>query len=307
MKKLVISLILSFSVLTMFSQRLRVEWEKTYGGEQDDVANCIIETSEGGYMLCGTTESMGDGSEDIYVLKLSNTGEIIWEKNYGGEGKEIGNEIIESVEGGYAIAGATSTDSKGKLDYYLVKIDQSGKVKWKELFGGQKDDEATKIIQIHDSSYVIGGYTRSRGNGYSDIWLINTKGNGARPNFRKNFGGDRRDELVDIVQKPDSNLLILGNTQTPGVNGFDALIYTMEWDRGRYLVKQSAGWEEYDNTSGIVQVGMDMVIGGSTMLNTKGDFYDFYIFKLDFNYRPEWDIQIWWKKRGQGGSNYSIK
>jgi hypothetical protein len=105
-----------------------VQWTKTIGGSYDDEANSIIQSSDGGYVVAGRTESFGAGGWDIYVVKLDASGNVQWTKTIGGSYDDGALSIIQSSDGGYAVAGYTESFGAGYSDFYVVKMDANGNV-----------------------------------------------------------------------------------------------------------------------------------------------------------------------------------
>jgi hypothetical protein len=105
-----------------------IQWTRTLGGGESDYGNSIIQTRDGGYAVAGSTESFGSGNSDIYVVKLNGSGNIQWTRTIGGEDYDDGNSIIQTTDGGYAIAGSTKSFGSGGQDVYVVKLDGSGGV-----------------------------------------------------------------------------------------------------------------------------------------------------------------------------------
>jgi len=151
-----------------------VLWQKTYGGELNDIGNAIIQTQDDGFIICGETESFDVGNVDVYLLKINGDGDVDWAKTYGGSDFESGKSIVESTEGGYMVAGYTRSFGSGGEDFYLIKTDESGDLVWANTYGGAQDDAARSIKQTTDQGYIVAGYTKSFGIGFSDIYLIKT-------------------------------------------------------------------------------------------------------------------------------------
>jgi hypothetical protein len=105
-----------------------VTWQKTYGGESYDGAYSIHQTSEGGYIVAGYTESFGAGSHDFWVLKLDSTGNVTWQKTYGGTNWEQAYSIQQTSEGGYIVAGYTRSFGAGSYDFWVLKLDSNGTI-----------------------------------------------------------------------------------------------------------------------------------------------------------------------------------
>ncbi|MGN6568916.1 MAG: hypothetical protein ACTHJ0_13230, partial [Flavipsychrobacter sp.] len=151
------------------------KWAKCYGGTAWDAFTCI-KWSDTAYIVSGYTASAdGDitfnhGSIDAWILKLSPSGKIVWQKTYGGKGVDKANSITTTSDGGYIFCGITSSadgDVSGvhdtlQGDIWVVKLDDTGKVEWQKCLGGSQMDESYDVIQTADSSYVIAGQTMSK-------------------------------------------------------------------------------------------------------------------------------------------------
>jgi hypothetical protein len=149
-----------------------VVWTKTIGGSKDDYAFSITQSSDGGYIVAGYTNSFGAGFADFYVVKLDSSGNVIWTKTIGGWSLDVGGSIIQSSDGGYVVAGASYGD------IHVVKLDSLGNVMWSKTIGGSNDDGATSIIQSSDGRYVVAGWTRSFGAGSYDFYVVKMDANG---------------------------------------------------------------------------------------------------------------------------------
>lgn len=171
-------------------------WEKNLGGTASDVANGLVVTSDGGYVICGTTSSSatGDvtgtskGSQDIWAVKLGATGNLLWQKNIGGSAAENGTFASETTDGGYLITGSTGSSATGDVtgsgnganDVWVVKLDVNGNLVSQKNFGGTAGDVGMSIIPLTDGNYFLSGYTASSasgnissaGKGVNDFWVI---------------------------------------------------------------------------------------------------------------------------------------
>ena len=115
-------------------------WAKTYGGLNDDVANSIIQTSDGGFAVAGYTFSFGAGGYDLWILKLTSAGDIQWQKTYGGGGYEFANSIVQTSDAGFAVAGYTWNPGYSSQDFWVLKLNSDGGVQWQWTYGGVGND-----------------------------------------------------------------------------------------------------------------------------------------------------------------------
>ncbi len=151
-----------------------VLFNKNFGGSDADRGLSVQQISGGGYILTGYTASSGAGLDDMYLVKTDSTGNLIWAKTYGGTGRDYGNAVKQTADGGFLIAGYTISYGAGSEDLWLVKTDSSGNQLWHKTFGGTASDIAYSMDLTTDGGYVIAGHTLSYGAGVHDAWLLRT-------------------------------------------------------------------------------------------------------------------------------------
>ncbi len=196
------------------------EWNKTFGGENLDWADSVIQTSDGGYVLAGFTRSYGAGGDDFWLVKTDSSGNQEWNKTHGGENDDVAREVIQTSDGGYAIAGYTGSYGAGREDFWLVKTDSSGNMEWSKTFGGQDNDLVISAIQTSDGGYALAGITYSYGAGGGDFWLVKTDSSG-NEEWNKTFGGKNYDIARSVIQTSDGGYAIVGSTGSSGDGGYD--------------------------------------------------------------------------------------
>jgi len=148
-----------------------VEWNKTYGGENSEFSYCVQQTSDNGYIIAGSTYSL-ETEFDIYLVKTDSSGNMQWNKTYGGSLDEEAYAVQQTSDGGYILAGFTDSFSDNR-DIWLIKTDPSGNIEWSQAYGGAEKDEAYAIQQTSDGGYTIAGTTYSFGPSWDpDFWLI---------------------------------------------------------------------------------------------------------------------------------------
>ena len=158
------------------------EWNQTFGGGYIDIGNSIKQTSDNGYIITGYTQSYGNGSRDVWLIKTNSQGNEEWNQTFGGSYIDIGNSIQQTIDGGYIITGSRGTDYYS--DLWLIKTDYQGNEEWNQTFGGNDYDFGNSVQQTTDDGYIIIGHTKSYGNGGYDIFLIKTDSEGNTEPYR---------------------------------------------------------------------------------------------------------------------------
>src|SRR3990170_2032629 len=165
-----------------------VQWDKTYGGADAEVAQNIVQTNEGGYVLSGGTRSFArPGDVDLWLVKTDAEGNMQWNKAYGGNNEEDWGFVVPTSDGGYAMAGYTQSYGVGDSDFWLVKTDSLGNTQWNKTYGGMNNDRTKSMVQTSGMGFVLAGRTNSFGAGGNDFWLIETDDNGGML-WNKTFG-----------------------------------------------------------------------------------------------------------------------
>ena len=262
-----------------------VEWDKTYGGTDEDTAREIVQTSDRGYAIVGYTKSYGAGDYDFWLVKTDSRGNIEWSKTYGGASDDVPNYLVCTNDGGYAMAGYTHSFGAGIGDFWLVKTDSVGNIQWNKTYGGIDSDGAESAIQTSDGGYAIAGATLSFGAGDWDFWFAKTDSDG-NMQWNKTYGGGNRDEAKCVIQTVDGGYAIAGFTESFGNGGFDFwLVKTntvgdVQWIRTFGETKNDSAWSLVQASDG------GYVMAGPTQTNS--GLYDFCLVKTDVESGLAW-------------------
>ena len=201
-------------------------WDKTFGGADWDLSNSVQQTLDGGYIIAGKTSSFGAGHDDVYLIKTDSSGDLVWEKTFGGTGDDYGNSVQQTADGGYVIAGGIYSYGTGRYEVYLIKTDSNGNLVWDKTFGGTDWDYGFSVQQTLDGGYIVAGYYSV--NTYNaDIYLIKTD-SGGNAVWEKTFAGEGWDVGLSAQQTSDAGYIVVGNTQPFGTNVPD--IYLIKTD-----------------------------------------------------------------------------
>ena len=226
-----------------------LQWQKSLGGSYPEQAATIEQTSDGGYIVAGYSESKdGDlstnnGSYDYWIVKLNPEGTIQWQKSYGGSNLEAVVSIQETIDGGYVAAGFSNsydgnvTANHGKYDYWIVKLNSEGTIQWQKSLGGSGNDLASSIQQTRDGGYIVAGYSESKdgdlstNNGSYDYWIVKLNPEGTIQ-WQKSMGGNKSDAASSILQTKDGGFITAGWSESN-----DGYIYGNHGNYDYWIVK----------------------------------------------------------------------
>jgi len=198
-------------------------WQKTFGGNSEDYAYSIQQTTDGGYIVAGYTWSFGAGYDDVYVLKLNSDGSLAWQKTFGGNSEDYAYSIQQTTDGGYIVAGYTNSFGAGGYNVYILKLNSDGSLAWQKTFRGST---AYSIQQTEDGGYIVAGrITVSYGNCDAYILKLNSDGSLA---WQKTFGGNSEDYAYSIQQTTDGGYIVAGYTNSFGAGDNDVYILKLD-------------------------------------------------------------------------------
>ncbi len=287
-----------------------ISWAKPFGSVRNDYAYAIQQTLDGGYIVAGesgagtgqVTKYYG-GPGDMWIAKIDDDGDLIWQQSYGGTGEDAAYSIQQTTDKGYIIAGfSNSTDSEvtgnhGSRDMWVVKADSLGNLQWEKSYGGSGDDYAQSVQQTLDGGYIVAGYTNSTdsditGNhGLDDYWVVklDTSGN---ISWQKTLGGSGADEAYSIQQTNDGGYIVAGGSHSLDgditLNHGDYDYWIVKLDAtGNIQMEKSLGGSGVDNAQSLQQTSDGGFIVTGTSNSIDGDVIgnhnntnDFWVVKL---------------------------
>ncbi|MFT6922028.1 MAG: hypothetical protein ACJA1C_001026 [Crocinitomicaceae bacterium] len=239
---------LLFAFILILPQISFAQWSKTYGGVNLEYGFSIRETPDNGFIICGTTESFGNGQGDNWLIKINEFGDTLWTKTIGEATNEQGGQIRQTMDGGFIL---TSTVGIGPLSSRIVKTNVIGDTLWTLPFGGggAETDVLLSVEQTTDNGFLFSGYTNSYGtmNGQADMWLIKTDNFGDTL-WTKTYGGLNW-ESGKAIQTNDGGFLISAVTYSFSNLGQEWLIKTNNTGDTLWTKIYGGIWDEYINES----------------------------------------------------------
>jgi hypothetical protein len=256
--------------------------QKTYGGDSKDWASQVIQTSDGGFVIVGGTNSFGGGQSQGLVLKIDAGGSVKWATTFTDLEQDNRVSACESGDNGIVVACCTTTLGAGDVDMLVCKLSSGGSLGWSKTFGGVYGDDATSIVSAGGTDVVVAGYTSSLGAGNDDCYAMKLNSSGAVV-WSNTYGTPYNEEWYGMTKASDGGFVVTGLTL-----GFDAS------NNDVFLTKLSASgavqWAEsfrgdnsdYANAvtqatdSGFVAVRVTESFGSFDQQN-----YDFLVIKTD--------------------------
>jgi hypothetical protein len=286
-----------------------LEWEIALGGTNSERAYSIIQTLDSSYIVVGNSDSYngdvtgyhggpGGGGGDVWIVKLTNSGLIDWQKCLGGTLPDVAYSIQPTIDGGFIIAGSSQsndgdvTGNHNGSDYWIVKLTNDGIISWQKTFGGSNTDFAHSIQQTIDGGYIVAGYSDSNdgdvtgNNGSGDYWIVKLTFDG-NISWQKSLGGSNGDFAQSIQQTVDGGYIVAGYSYSndgdvsSNNGGSDYWVVKLS-NTGIIEWQRSLGGTIDDEAYSINQT-LDLgfiVAGRAAFTNNQGGF-DAWIVKLD--------------------------
>lgn len=310
----------------------QINFVKTFGGSLNESARSIIKTTDGGYALLGYTQSMdgdiidkSDTSFDYYLLKFDANDNLQWNKTYGGSLLDKGSKIIQTLDGGFAIIGSSSSSdgdvssNQGFNDIWFVKLDATGNITWEKSYGFPGDDLGYSIIQTANGGYFVSGVLDVSGSGGAgndrsqhaggDYWGLKLDVNGNKI-WRRYFGGSFTDSAFDVVTTDDGGFILIGSSDSNDVDitnnkgGYDFWIVKVG-ATGNMVWEKSFGGSQIDEARSITKTndGNYLIVGDSRssdqdVSNSKGAA-DMWLIKISDSGNLIWEKSF-------GGSSFDV-
>jgi hypothetical protein len=254
-------------------------WARTYGGASNDYGESVFETSDGGFVISGETNSFGAEGQNIYLVRTNATGDTLWTRAYGGNRWEEGLSVAQTADSGFIVAGSTDSYGAGSLDTYVVRTDAFGDTLWTRTFGDSMEDYGASVTLTPDGGFVIAGHTMVEQFYDFDVLLLRADAGGDLL-WTKTFGRSDIDAGMSVAQTGDSGLLVAGWTEAGGPGGRDVYLIRTR-DDGETLWTRTYGGAADDEAYSAL--GVDdggFIVAGFTQSFGAGES-DVYLIKTD--------------------------
>ncbi len=265
-------------------------WDRIFGGPQSDIGYSVQQTSDGEYIIAGSTESFGAGGEDAWLIKADADGNEVWNKTFGGSRSDWARSAQQTSDGGYIATGSMYSYNAAHLSQmvWLIKTDANGNEVWNKIFGGPRDDWGNFVQQTSDSGYIITGATKSYGEGGKNaLWLIKTDAGGNEA-WDRTFSGPRGAIGYSVQQTRDGGYIVAGSKIPYG--GGTGEIWLIKTDAdGNEIWDKTLGGSGDDVGKSVQQTrdGGYIVIGSKA--SSGGGSQNAWLIKLDDKGNEIWD------------------
>lgn len=268
-------------------------WQKAYGGPNNEAASSLIQTSDGGFIVAGYTDSYGNGESDFCIMRLSASGNLLWIKTFGGGSSELTNSITITSDDGFVVVGNTNSFGNGLQDVYVIRFDAHGDTLWSKTFGGSDNEWGHCIITTSDGGFLIAGATRSFGHSRTtDAYILKINASGDTL-WTRTFGSTNFERFYCITQTQEGDFVAAGSCYQNGQSD----IYVVKInENGDSLWSKTfdGGNDEYGRA--VVQASDGGIVIAGEKYYIDQDVSDIFIIKLNAN-----GDFLWAKTFDEGG------
>lgn len=199
-----------------------IVWNKTYGWTMEDAGRAVISTEDNNFIVAGYTNSIGNGDYDFLLLKIDDSGNLLWTKTYGGAKSDKAYALAKTANE-CLIVGDTRSKGEGESDAWIIKADLNGALIWETTVGGKGFDMPTCVACSKDGGYLIGGFTFSFGEGMRDFWLFKIDEAG-RLQWSSTVGRSAYEEAYGVLAVAENEYVMAGWTNSIGKGHYDFYI-----------------------------------------------------------------------------------
>ncbi len=297
-----------------------IEWQKLFGGSTTDEAYSALQTTDGSYIVVGESLSNdydvtgNNGDFDAWVIKLDNSGNLVWQKSLGGSQIDRARSVTETSDGGFAVVGWSNSDdgdlteNNGNYDIWLVKLNTNGIIEWQSSYGGSNYEEANSVFETSNGEFIIGGTSTSTNGdvtanhaGY-ELWILKVDNTGAIL-WQNTYGGSNTDRFWGMDKCNDGGYILAGASNSSdgdvanNIGGNDGWVLKID-SQGNIVWEKTLGGTSTDQFNTVKQT-MDggFLLGGHSasndgnLKNNEGT-YDYWALKLNNQAEVEWSTSL---------------
>jgi hypothetical protein len=292
---------LAFIVLAFFASislsYAQTTFERTYGGASFDASNSVQQTTDGGYIVVGTTSSFGAGSDDVYLIKTNSTGDALWTRTYGGASYDRGYSVQQTIDGGYIVVGYTYSFG---ANVYLIKTNSSGDTLWTRTYGGGYPSlyRGFSVQQTTDSGYIVTGVYQTGRFGPTYVYLMKTNSSGDTL-WTRTYGSKYYQKGMAVKQTADSGYIVTGSSSDDGCD-YDVYLIKTNSTGDTLWTRTYGNGASVDRGYSVQQTTDEgYIVAGTTYLC--GGYADLYLIKTNSS------GDTLWTRIYEGGAGYSLQ
>ena len=281
-----------------FAQGPDTLWTRRYGGTNYECGKSVQQTSDGGYVVVGSTNSHGR-REDVYLIKTDENGDVLWTRTFGGGNWDQGESVLQTSDGGYVIAGNLACGWSGVCDIYVIRTDAQGDTLWTRSYGGPLEEQTHSLAATDDGGCIIAGRKCTLSAEDPDVYLVRLDANGDTL-WTKTYGGTASDGGCCVQQTHGGEIVIAGWTASFGAGGYDVWLLKTDaygdtlWTRTYGGAGGDGGYSVQETSDG------GYIIAGGTYSFGEGEC-DVYLIRTDAN-----GDTLWTKTYGGIGSDVGL-
>jgi len=267
-------------------------WAKSYGVSDEDEATSVAIAFNGDIIIGGVTESFGNGSGDFWILRLDSSGDVIWQKAYGGSNWDYATSVTVADNGdiiavGYTYSfGTGESDFISKSDLWVLRLDSNGNIKWQKAYGGSDYDGAYAVATAKNGDIIVAGWTESFGAGGRDAWVLRLDSEG-NVKWQKSYGGSGWDEAYSVAIAKNGDIVVAGVTTSFGAGGDDVWVLRLD-AKGNVKWQKTYGKGQKDEAYAVtIAPNGDIIVAGDTWSFGTGNG-DAWVLRLDSNGNIKW-------------------
>lgn len=267
-------------------------WQKVLGGNDIDCFYDVAVDNNGDFIFVGYTASFGSGSYDVWVMKITLTGKILWQKTIGGSGSDIGYAVAVTKDNDIVIVGSTRSAGTGTIDLLILKLSPDGSIIWQKIISTPKNDYGRDVAVDTDGNIYVTGFSLDPETGKSDIIILKLTSTGDLAWF-KEIGGTGNDQGNAITVSPDGSLIVAGSTDSSGA-GYTDMIIVKTTNEGNIIWARTYGLWFSDDIATDVAISPDHNIVVTGYNATPGLTDDAWLLELSQDGSLLWSLDFGW-------------